>query len=407
MKAVLPVFIGALLLGGAVRWASRSGVGDEVSVSPGRGDASASTTRERTAPTPSELMESTRVWVKDSTAMQPNPYHEELAAWTDAEIRAALEESLGNRDFLLDTRDARNLVYGLLAEWVHRDWAAASTWFLTIPEGLRSDEMVLSFGYAWPAAHAAEGLVFVKANPQVFESSSAWSIGLKNIESRAVEGAASVISLIGELREAKVGLGFKETVKFPENFDFATLMRSPEVVELRRNYQGEFLAGAWYAQDREACFGWVKESGALRDLSDIVALGAENPEDGLRWLGSKYEALDAADRKTLMLGTPPGNADIMGKMIAGIGDPRVVEELRASCAEWLFMGEVVGTLEVLGGIRDSATRLQVLEEFEGEKARRFSAMSPGDVEIFRKRLKEWNATPEQAEALVEKYQQRK
>ncbi|RYD20946.1 MAG: hypothetical protein EOP88_13115 [Verrucomicrobiaceae bacterium] len=349
-------------------------------------------------------MEETRLWGKNATAKQPNLYHEELATWTDADIRAALDESLHNRDFLLDTRGARRLVAGLLAEWVNRDWSAASQWFLTMPESIRSGDMALFLSFAWPPEHAAEGLAFVKANPEAFERSSAWSIAVKNIEARAQEGAASVVALLGELREARLGLSFEETVKFPKDFDFATLMRSPEVVEMLGKGQGEFFAGAWYAQDREAFYGWVMETGALRSLPEMVALGSDNPEKGLHWLGAKYQTLDAADRETLMLGSPVGHADIMGKMIEGITDPRVAEDLRASCAEWLFIGETAGALEVLGGIRDPAARLSALEEFDAEKAKRFSQMAPGDVSLFRTRLEQWGATPEQVDTLVKKFQ---
>lgn len=92
---------------------------------------------------------------------------------------------------------------------------------------------------------------------------------------------------------------------------------------------------------------------------------------------------------------------------AGIGEREVAEDLRASCAEWLFTGEVVGALEVLGGLPDPARRLQALEDFDAGEARRFSRMSPGDVEILRARLEEWTATPEQVESLVNKYQRKK
>ncbi|RYD20950.1 MAG: hypothetical protein EOP88_13135 [Verrucomicrobiaceae bacterium] len=414
MKAALSFFVGTLVLGAAAGWvvlpARQDGKVEarETLQTPATAPAPAPAppTRERPLPTTAGLMEESKAWMKSITEKGFNPYAEEMEKWTDEEIRSALQESLRNRDFLMDSKSARSIASGLLKEWMKRDCAAASEFFLTIPAPIRNGAMTYSFSVAWPAEHAAEGLAFVKANPQVFEGASPWSILSKNIEARAAGGAASVVGLLGELREAKLDLAFENPVKLPEGFDFGTLMKSPEMEELTRKNQAKFFVRAWCTQDREACFDWMVEKGNLQDLPNLIAFSPDHAE-GLRWVGSKYETMDPSARDKIARGIRIGNTEVVQKMAEGMADVEVAGGLRAIGGEWVFAGAVPAAMQVLEGIPDPARRLQVLEEVEQAKMRSVRPMSRGDAQIFRKYLQEWNATPEQIEAIVTKFQRPK
>lgn len=411
MKTALSFFMGALALGAATGWvmlpAKREGKVEarEALQKPAAAPApaSASAARERPLPTTAGLMEESKAWMKSITEKGFNPYAEEMEKWTDDEIRSALQESLRNRDFLMDSKNARSMASGLLKEWMKRDCAAASGFFLTIPAPIRNGAMTYSLSMAWPAEHAAEGLAFVKANPQVFEGASPWSILSKNIEARAAGGADSVIKLLGELREAKLDLAFENPVKMPEGFDFGALMKSPEMEELSKKGQAKFFVRAWCTQDREACFDWMVEKGNLQDLPNLIAFSPDHAE-GLRWVGSKYETMDAAGREKVAGGIRMGNSEVVRKMAEGMTDAEQADGLRSIAVKWIMAGPVSEAMGVLGSISDPVRRLQVLEDAGPDQLRGDRPLSPANAQVLRNHLEKWNATPEQVEAILSKFQ---
>ncbi|RYD20555.1 MAG: hypothetical protein EOP88_14600 [Verrucomicrobiaceae bacterium] len=405
--------MGTLVLGAAAGWISfpgnkdgKTGPGETSAKAPSATPATASTptSRERPLETAAGLMEESKAWAKNVRESGFNPYAEEMAQWTDEEIRSALQESLRNRDFLMDSGSARSMASGLLREWMKRDCAAASDFFLTIPAPIRNGGMTLSLSMAWPAEHAAEGLAFVKANPMVFEGASPWSILSKNIEARAAEGSASLIALLGDLRESKLDLGFENPMKMPQGFDFETLMKSPEMEELTEKGQAKFFARAWYAEDREACFQWMKEKGNLQDLPNLIAFASDDYTDGLRWIGSKIETMEPAGREKVIEGIRVGGGEVLDKIARGMSDPAQADDLRAASVRWIMAGPVAESMKVLGCIPDPARRVRALQEADVNPKPGQRPMSPANAQVLRNHLKEWNATPEQTEAIMNKFQ---
>lgn len=412
MRAALSIFMGTLVLGAVAGWLSTPERG-AVAADSSKPEVSPIPARERPAPTTAGLLEDSKAWGKNATEKGGNPYSGEVAKWTDEEIRSALEESLKNRDFLLDTRKARWIASALLAEWMKRDCVAAREWFLTIPPLVRNGMMTIFFARAWPAEHGSEGLAFVKANPQVFENVSPWPILVKNVEASAAGGPASVIELIGELDKLKLRIPSEDQASFPEHFDFSGLVKSPEMLALLKSGHGKFFLSAWYAQDRDACFDWVIRDGDVSDLTAMVATEAEKSLDGVHWLGAKYEAMSPDQRQSMEWRIPAGSPEFILDLSAGIRNEAAADTLRSVSADWVFRGKVAEAMEVLGTMKDPARRVEALEKSDRGQIRSrgrredFRPLTEGDEQILRRHLQEWNATPEQTVAIVSKFQHAK
>ncbi|RYD17389.1 MAG: hypothetical protein EOP88_26835 [Verrucomicrobiaceae bacterium] len=243
----------------------------------------------------------------------------------------------------------------------------------------------------------------MKANPQVFEGASPWSILMKNIEARAGEGSASVIALLEELREARLDLGFENVAKMPEGFDFETLMMSPEMEELAKRGQAKFFVRAWCKEDREACFGWMREKGNLQDFPNLIAFSSDDHSEGLRWIGSKVETMEPTEREKVIGGIRIGSGEVVRKMAEGMSDPEQADDLRSIAVRWIMSGPVAESMKVLGSIPDPARRLRALEEADVNPGPGQRPMSPANAQVLRNHLKEWNATPEQTDAIMNRF----
>ena len=419
MKTAPLLFLGMLLLGAAVGWATlppgKASTMADGWPTPGvayRGQPpSGPSDRSRNGPVPdtAAMIDQARQWNTNIWDKGGSAYEEEIAGWTDAEIRAALQEALTNRDFLMNVKSARYLADNLLAEWLKRDCTAASEFFLTIPAAIRNDNMPYHLSRAWPPEKAAEGLAFVKAHPEIFATNSPWSIIAKNIEARAKESAASVVRLLVELREAKLGLGFENRVKFPDGFDFASLMKSPEMETLSKSNQGKFFLRAWMAGDRDACYDWILENRGVKSLGIIMESPTpDNPVDP-GWLAGRFQQMPAADQQAFREIMPlyVQRPEQLERFAAGIQDGALADQIRAGAARWMFQGRVTQAMQGLAGILDPAARVQALAQASpGADIPYPDALSSPHEKILRQNLLEWNATPEQTEAILAKFKKK-
>lgn len=158
-----------------------------------------------------------------------NPLSEMLADWTDEEIRAALDASLSDPDFVFDEYNPAGL---LLGEWMKRDLAAAVAWFDQLESRSAQSRLALPLSHRWPADQAEQGFAYVRGHRELFPASSDWAILVKTLESRAAQGASAVEDLLKILREEKFEVGFLTPVRFPAGFDFARLAGSGEFQHL-------------------------------------------------------------------------------------------------------------------------------------------------------------------------------
>ena len=343
-------------------------------------------------------------------------YSEELAGWSVDEIRAALNEALSNKEFLLDSGGASGLANNLLSEWMKRDCDGALQWYLTIaPPAIRM-KMALSLSRNWPPDQPEKGLAFLKAHQELLPGGQGWAIIILNIESRAKTGPAAVGSLLAEFREAKIDLGFENPVTFPPNFDFPALMAHPEMQTLKER---SLFLHSWKAQDRDGAFDWLLKNEGIGGLSvlagsqygstrdDLEWLGGSTRDD-LKWLGKRFERLEPAQRAELVskVGISwMGDPTCVSSIIDGIRDPQVADETREFGIQMIFAGHIIEAVPLLGGISDPAKRLTILENAQPQAlvTHYVRHLSPADEAVLRKALSDWNTTSEQTETIISKF----
>jgi len=410
MKPLLTTFAVTLLLGAITGWATLSrGKQVPAAVAPGSREAPVSPVKERPLATVSGLLKVSRE-VTEKNSRDVIPHAEVVAGWTTGEIRAALEECLTNKDFLLDEKGARSIAIALLAEWLKRDCDAASAWFLSIENATIKSRMILAVSHAWPPEQAEKGLSFLIGHPEVFNGSAGWSIIVKTMEKRAGEGPHAVVDLLRELREAKLGIDFSNAVSFPKSFDFPTLMNDPEVTALVEKKEGGILASAWHERDREGAFQWLLETQGAKSLVSLASSPHGESPENIQWLGSKYAALDERQRAEFRNEIEPGYGWVgkgMAEFAAGVGDPALADELWGTGAQLVFGGRTSDAIPMLQEIRDPEKRLVMLESVtprgylaEHPEGRSFTR---ADEELLRKSLAGWNATEARIESIISKF----
>ena len=85
-----------------------------------------------------------------------NPLAEELADWSTAEIRAALEESLKSPACRMPGDPASRLPHFLMGAWIQRDFAAARAWFESLDPGKAKEQMASAMAIHWPRDRGGE-----------------------------------------------------------------------------------------------------------------------------------------------------------------------------------------------------------------------------------------------------------
>lgn len=413
MKIRILIFLGMAAVGAAVTWASQARTAVTQITPVEQKEAKPTLPLPRPMPTSADLIRLSRETMEKMLTPGTSIYSEELAGWSVDEIRAALNEALSNKEFLLDSSVASGLANNLLAEWMKRDCDGALQWYLTIaPPAIRM-KMALSLSRNWPPDQPEKGLAFLKAHQELLPGGQGWAIIILNIVSRAKTGPAEVGSLLAELREAKIGLTFLNPITFPPNFDFPTLMAHPEMQGQKdKPIFNATLLQAWKAQNRDEAFDWLLKNWGLNALyvkqfySSIEGVN----KDDLEWLGERYQNLDPSQRSkvvSIMSSNWIRSPEIATSFIAGIRDPQIANEARELGVQLIFTGRIRDAVPFLAGISDPAKRLFILENAQpqGEVADNSSMrkFTPADEALLRKNLSEWNATAEQTEAIISKF----
>ncbi len=413
MKTRILIFLGMAAVGAAVAWASHTRTAAPSNAPVEQKEANPALPLPRPIPTSADLIRLSRETMEKMLTPGTSIYSEELAGWSVDEIRAALNEALSNREFLLDSGAASGLANNLLAEWMKRDCDGALQWYLTIaPPAIRM-KMALSLSRNWPPDQPEKGLAFLKAHQELLPGGQGWAIIILNIENRAKTGPAAVGALLAELREAKIGLTFLNQSTFPPNFDFPALMAHPEMQTL--NDQAIFnatLLQAWKAQNRDEAFDWLLKNRGLNALylkQFYSSIEGVNKND-LEWLGERYQNLDPSQRSkivSIMSSNWIRSPEIATSFVAGIRDPQIADEARELGVQLIFTGRIRDAVPFLAGISDPAKRLFILKNAQpqGEVAENSSMrkFSPADEATLRKTLADWNATSEQTETIISNF----
>ncbi|MES2440905.1 MAG: hypothetical protein V4584_17700 [Verrucomicrobiota bacterium] len=345
-------------------------------------------------------------------AKQPgyHPLEEKLADWTDGELIAALNASLTDPDFALMSGAASGLDGFLLGEWMKRDFDAALAWYEKLESRSAKSRLAVQLCIFWPKEQAEQGFAFHQANRELFDAAVGAPLLTNAFDRMAEKGPAALEKLLRVIREDGVGLKFENPVRFPEGFDFSTLVRGDEFKAVWDRGNADFLIKAWYAQDREKAFNWLVENHGAKSLGTITTFHGGDVLQDLQWMGGKFEGLDAEQRADFTGDLEQRwimNPSDFATFIQAIKDPSVLDEARTMGVQTLFAGNGAHFMPMLEAIEDPARRIKLLEHAEPAAffslrpdLRRFDAASET---LLRRNLAEWNATDGQIDTIISRF----
>lgn len=115
-----------------------------------------------------QFEEALRAHEEERKAEAFNPIAKKLEDWTEEDLRANLEASLREPDFMLRNSVGEGIGTMLLAEWLSRDVDAAVAWFDNLSSPAMKGNLAVGLMDLWPRNHAQEGRAFFAANRRLF-----------------------------------------------------------------------------------------------------------------------------------------------------------------------------------------------------------------------------------------------
>lgn len=341
-----------------------------------------------------------------------NPYEDIVADWTDEEIRSALEASLKHPQCALQAGAAAELPSFLLGVWMKRDLEASLAWVHSQEESSMKHKITQSLAYQWPLEKAAEGVDYLLAHRDFFPGASGSLILRKAIQQSAMKGVEDVKTLIRKIDGGGLELiNLGNDLVVPDGFDFPALMNSPELEKIQVKAPGTGFAMEWFQQDRAAAFDWMLEHRGMKEIF-VLAYGNGDMKGDIQWMGGRVEAMEPAQQeeffeavKQAWLTTPSHAKDFA----EGVKDPAFQEEIRLSFGvRGIAAGRASESIGLLEAVADPAKRIAALEQTalddpSVEGSRRL-APKADDSAFLRKKLAEWQATPEQIETIMKRLQ---
>jgi len=345
-------------------------------------------------------------------AARYSSHEAELAEWSAEELQAALNE--GIRDPACSHwGSAMRALEALLEEWTRRDPGAALAWLDTVPGEAMRKSLYGGLGQGWPAERAAEALDHIMSDVDLRKDGH-HEVVAHALAAAAEHGPAAVEDLIIRLRAADMWWpNFEFT--FPAGFDFATLLRRPEILQLFMDRRSGNLADAWLRQSPDAAIAGLlalnratgnDTIGVLFDgLDDQYHEGdSRSAGEQARRLAAKSSELPEDEARALaMVGvqrieSPPG---LLRDFIAALPDPGLRGEANQAAARRFLHRDVptaLGFLEAASG--DPAERLDQLDALLAGNSNINGAKANGPE--LRRILASWGCPPERAESLVAK-----
>lgn len=336
-----------------------------------------------------------------------DPLAEVLAGWSEAEIRAALDEGLEDPECVLPGGSGVAAMDALFGEWMERDLESAIAWF----DGIKIDparvRMASGLSYRWPAGHADRGLEFVLTHRDIFVDSSPWSILAKNFEASARSGADALGRMLERVSDEGLDLRFGDTTFLPADFDYSAFVRTGGFLKTRDEPAVSALLSGWMVQDRDAAFDWLIENKGPSGLVEFLPESREAQLENWEWLGAKVGTLDEENRESLLAALEPAwrQDSIAGDRFAeGIEDPELRDEVHGIGARVILRGAVEPAIRSLEKIEDPAKRVTILLAMEraGDPlAGSFrQPVSESTAALLREKLAEWQADEDQINAIL-------
>lgn len=339
------------------------------------------------------------------------PFSGKWKEWSDEELRAALDEGVKDPGAAMDLTPERKVMSALLGEWMRRDPDSALAWF----EGMVSESMrwglVSSVSENWPPDRAEEGLEYVIAHRDWFESDdSSGSARLIRgvIDEAAKEGAEAVGELLGKLRENRLDWQFGDGWQFPPDFDFSALAKHPEVAGMKTM----FFAGIWMSRDPEGAFahliggvppGDAKVRGLFNDV--LPRNGPAKREEAaarVDWLTEKIRSLPDGERTEIAsrISMAIDDPETRGRFVGGVDDEAARKAVIPESMDLMGRRGARELLSFVDHAFEGEARLDALEDMKPGVMRDASEAARAVLEA---KLAEWNAPPDRARMIMEKF----
>ncbi len=376
-----------------------------------------SKTRDRTKPWKSDdFLE----WVREKESgkgysLTPNPVSEELKAWSDEELRAALDGALADASSALSNGRASTVIGWLIQEWMSRDPDAVVAWFEGLGAESKKRRLASWLGAHWPKERGEDGLALVIRNREFFDppgAISSWAFVQLAIESAAQRGPAALDAVLAQLRIQKLDPRYGNPGSFPKGFDFSALAASPAAAAFLAEGNA-FFAGEWMKEDPEEAFEYFKATLTLEDRNGVGKLfddvlprsGDLDPDAATgraEWLASKLNTIEPADRRKIALDTVKAlweHPAVAGGFVAALEDPDDRLEASRVAATSVFERGIEPAMEFFEATGD-ARRLELLETATIGQPEWKTWMREKDERLLRERLAAWNASQERIDAIV-------
>ncbi|WP_265594188.1 hypothetical protein [Haloferula sp. BvORR071] len=411
-KWSLAVFGGALLTGALVGRATLDSAAPARAV-PVAPAALATPSREKWSS--ERLLQAARDWQVPDFMSRANPLGEELAQWSEAELRAAITESFNSPDKLLPAGQA--VLRYLLQEFLRRDFDAGLAWFETAETPEFKRRLAWELARQWPVERAEEGFARAMVDREYLGKSAVFFQELL-IEFHSRSGPAAVWDALQRCRDQGLGATGGLLKPVADGFDFAGLLSHP-LDSLAKDdertpgpalFEQRFI-WEWYRQDRDKAFDWLVANRGAEALNAIWSGYPGTPVEGhQQWLASKVEGLTPAQQDEFLKGSAASFASspISLKLLAeATGSPGLREKMEALAVAGIRTGNPVMSLEVLELNPDPARRIALLETAPASVADVYGNTGPGlnpktEVQL-RAKLAEWNASEAQIESIVARF----
>ncbi|RYD18864.1 MAG: hypothetical protein EOP88_21080 [Verrucomicrobiaceae bacterium] len=339
-----------------------------------------------------------------------NPLASVLADWSDAEVIAALKESLANPALHGLPGEDGNASLLLLTEWMRRDVDGVVKWFDSLDSTLLKTQLSATLAESWPADRADEGFAYLLANEGIFRSARQQDLFEKGMGSAFKKGPAAVSQMLQAAREANLNT-FHGIPEAPPGFDFRTVADSGELGPAIMKDRFHPVLRAWAKQDRDAAYQWTLANlGGQHVYGQILGSWGGDAISDFTWSATQYEHMTGEQRQEFM--TSAGNflgrdMDRVPALSAAIEDPVLRDELRMQGVQGIFSGRPeIGEkmLELLGSPEE---RLQILEDLERQTMPEHDGnrQSSLDGERLRNLIKQWTTDQARIDRIVEHLKQ--
>jgi len=405
MRRVVVIFLIALGVGGVAGYFSRSEakVAREVEVK-------RSVREERVARDWSgdDLLKLTADGIREMRK-DSSPLSRKLADWTTDEIRAALEESVRSPDSIFRSTPGSSVEYALMAEWMKRNHEEAVAWFETVESDYAKARLALTITGEWPKENAMAGLDFYLSHRALHGQWRPHSLHANVFNQAAAIGPAALEAVLRRYGEENIHAHSTLELEFPAGFDFRTLAAGEEFQKLEKRGGSTPLIRVWSEKDPAGAFSWMMERGGMEKASSMATTYGKDPEQRLKWLGGEMSTWSAEQRKELAdhaLLSWSMKPEALKYLAEGVKDPAQAEELRAYSIQAIYEGWATRAMPVLGDIPDPSRRIELLLAAEPspvldkDRDRAFPAVGEA---VMRNTLREWNATPEQIETIIQRF----